>query len=1235
MAFNAGQIIASLGLNTSNFIAGIKAAQTAAGTIARTMAQGFGMSTQNNINNTTRGINNLGSAAKKTANSLKDIERIVGGIIIAQGFYTLLQNIKEGTAALFQFSNNMEVAGIAMEYFLGNATRAKDFIRVMQDFAANTPFSTEQALEQSRRLMAMGFDPTSVKHVMTIMTDAAAATGATAEQMNRIILALGQMRTNGKIAGQELRQLAEAGIPVYKILQEELGLTQEQLREIGKLQISGDLGVGAVLKGLEKRYKGAGDRIADTTFGMIGTIKDDMLILGNDLFQPLFKGVNKTMRKVRDRLEQMRETLFKSGIGGVFESMFSKEQQAQIRSIIASFKSIGDSIGSIIKAFAPAGREIGGILLGAFQKVIVVIAGVMKAISGIVVAITQAAPWVRNLAVALAMLGIASTVAKALFLLWRVTGLGVICSAVAKSVSALNASLKVLFLTMSKNPWVALLTLAAGVLLYFGMTSKRVQAWMDQLTNSMAKMFGLAGQDIFKPFEQGDTTKDFDKQIDLINENLKNVGKNASKSAKAVKDKFVASFDELYQVPDALDDTENSLEDIGNIVGDIPAISIPSIPDFNYDDFAGGIDWSKFIPPVPPAKPPGGGSGGDKGGNKDPNQPPPPDLEPIKVWSFAIKEILENAARQLKEAGSAVKQWGEEVSAAFAAVLVPIALASAAFEASKAIMTGFTTAIKAFTNTVVDIATWVAETSAQFANWIAGGILLASLAVATFFTNFGKWLGESIVSVANWVSETAASFGRWVSSTASDFSSWVTNRVADIARWSSETSRAISEWVSSAVSDIGRWATDTGTSIATWVTNAISGIGNWASETGTSIATWVSTAISDIGNWATETGENIATWTTTAISNIGKWATDTGNNITEWVTTAAASIGNWVVNTGENIASWATAAMENIAAWATSAGKNVAEWVTNAATNIYNWAANTGKNIADWATSAMTNVANFASNASKNIADWVTNSATNVYNWATNVGGNIGGFARGAGTAIADWASNAWESMNGWIKGTASGVYEWAKGTLGTIVSWAQSAWTTISNLAKAAGAALGVYSGETKETVKEAYKGMSGWVSAHQKEITIAAAAAAVLGAGIATVATGGAAAPALAAAVVAAPVSIGAVSGVSGPKIKGYKRGGIITQEDFIMAGEGNKHEAIVPLQNAQFMRPFSEAVANDLMEMMGGGTNTLAPAVDNTRPIMYVGTLIADDRGLKELYRKMDVIRVAEEGRKGGGR
>ena len=90
----------------------------------------------------------------------------------------------------------------------------------------------------------------------------------------------------------------------------------------------------------------------------------------------------------------------------------------------------------------------------------------------------------------------------------------------------------------------------------------------------------------------------------------------------------------------------------------------------------------------------------------------------------------------------------------------------------------------------------------------------------------------------------------------------------------------------------------------------------------------------------------------------------------------------------------------------------------------------------------------------------------------------------------------------------------------------------------------------------------------------------------------------------------------------LPGFANGGIVGADTIARIGEGGKKEAIIPLENSGAMNPFADAVANRLNSLSGGN--------QGSQQILYVGNLIADDRGLKELERRMRVIRLSENQR-----
>jgi phage-related protein len=105
----------------------------------------------------------------------------------------------------------------------------------------------------------------------------------------------------------------------------------------------------------------------------------------------------------------------------------------------------------------------------------------------------------------------------------------------------------------------------------------------------------------------------------------------------------------------------------------------------------------------------------------------------------------------------------------------------------------------------------------------------------------------------------------------------------------------------------------------------------------------------------------------------------------------------------------------------------------------------------------------------------------------------------------------------------------------------------------------------------------------------------------------------------------------------VAGFANGGIIGQDSIVRVGEKGRREAIVPLQNDTAMKPYVDAVVRGVAA--AGMMNRQQPQQpqpqpqqqqQDQRPILYVGTLIADDRGLKELDRRMKVVQDKENAR-----
>ena len=379
---------------------------------------------------------------------------------------------------------------------------------------------------------------------------------------------------------------------------------------------------------------------------------------------------------------------------------------------------------------------------------------------------------------------------------------------------------------------------------------------------------------------------------------------------------------------------------------------------------------------------------------------------------------------------------------------------------------------------------------------------------------------------------------------------------------------------------VAGFATDAGTSISTFVTDAGTGISTWVSDTASNIGTWASDTASNIGGWASEQG-----------SNISSWATETGSSITSWASEQASNIGNWVSETTSSVTTWASDVGTSISTWATEAGTNISTWATDAATNIKTYVDGAKQNITDWANNTKQSITTWASNTKQSITTWVSNTQSSISTWVSNVQTKVSSWSTTVSTTITTWVSSTKSSISGWISETSSSISTW------------------VSNFTSRISSATSTALGSINSFVSSAASAISGWASSAFSTISNVVSKATK------------------------------AASDIS--SLPGHATGGIFTREHIARVSEGNKPEAIIPLQDAGAMQPFVDAVAGGLAQYLGPVLSSMQDAAmqpqyatagtggEALQPL-YVGTLIADDRSLRELERKMNVIRMSENNR-----
>lgn len=187
-------------------------------------------------------------------------------------------------------AGKMEATRTAFKTLIGNSQLAEKTLKDLFTLEAQTPFTLDQVLTESKKLLAMGTDAKDLTKTLTMLGDVAAGVGF--EKLPQLTLAFGQIQAKGRLMGTELRQLTEAGFN----LAEAMGVSSQ---ELDQMISKGEVGFEDVRVAFEKvtseggRFNNLMDELSKTTPGRLSTLESSVFKLQVALGTALLPTLNK------------------------------------------------------------------------------------------------------------------------------------------------------------------------------------------------------------------------------------------------------------------------------------------------------------------------------------------------------------------------------------------------------------------------------------------------------------------------------------------------------------------------------------------------------------------------------------------------------------------------------------------------------------------------------------------------------------------------------------------------------------------------------------------------------------------------------------------------------------------------------------------------------------------------------------------------------------------------------
>lgn len=186
---------------------------------------------QVSANGTAGALNRLGAGAKTAA---IDVNAMTGALSTQSGVVRRLSAYFSGYMLLFaglRFVRNirettaeLEMQRVALGGIIQDTEKASSLFREIKAAAIRSPFQIKDLITYTKQLSAYRVETENLFNVTMKLADVSAGLGV---DMNRLILAYGQVKAASVLRGQELRQFTEAGIPLVKQL-------ADKFKELGR-----------------------------------------------------------------------------------------------------------------------------------------------------------------------------------------------------------------------------------------------------------------------------------------------------------------------------------------------------------------------------------------------------------------------------------------------------------------------------------------------------------------------------------------------------------------------------------------------------------------------------------------------------------------------------------------------------------------------------------------------------------------------------------------------------------------------------------------------------------------------------------------------------------------------------------------------------------------------------------------------------------------------------------------
>lgn len=225
---------------------------------------------------------------------------------------------------------------------LGSQEAAIKKVEALKDMAAKTPFGMEDLASGTQTLLAFGIESDRTMDILRQIGDVSLGNK---DKFSSLTLAFAQMSSAGRLMGQDLLQMVNAGFNPLQVISQQTG---ESMADLKKKMEDGAISAEMVAKAFAiatseggKFYNGM-EAASKTLTGQWSTLKDDAAAAAGALFQPFN---NVLSSQVLPNIIAL--------VGDLTENLSSSQMQGAMTKIAQGFGKIIEAGAELVSAVLP------------------------------------------------------------------------------------------------------------------------------------------------------------------------------------------------------------------------------------------------------------------------------------------------------------------------------------------------------------------------------------------------------------------------------------------------------------------------------------------------------------------------------------------------------------------------------------------------------------------------------------------------------------------------------------------------------------------------------------------------------------------------------------------------------------------------------------------------------------------------------------------------------------------